>query len=84
MGHWTVREAAHLLNRAQFGFSPAELERAARDGMEATLTRLFETQPESNEFTRAELSLREAAISTGSIDHLKIWWLYRMQFRRTR
>ena len=79
-GHWTVREAAHLLNRAQFGFSPAELERAARDGMEATLSRLLEPQPESNEFTRAERSLREAAISTGSIDQLKIWWLYRMQF----
>ena len=77
---WTRREAAHLLSRTQFGFTPAELDRATDEGMEATLKRLTETQPESTDFSRAEMSLRQAAISTGSIDNLKIWWLYRMRY----
>ena len=77
---WTHREASHLLSRAQFGFTPAELDRATNEGMDATLTRLTEVQPESTDFSRAETSLRQAAISTGSIDNLKIWWLYRMRY----
>ncbi len=77
---WTHREAAHLLSRTQFGFTPAELERATNEGLEATLKRLTETQHESPDFSRAETSLRQAAISTGSIDNLKIWWLYRMRY----
>ena len=77
---WTHREASHLMSRAQFGFTPDELDRATREGMNATLQRLTEVQPESTDFARAETSLRQAAISTGSIDNLKIWWLYRMRY----
>ncbi len=77
---WTYREASHLLSRAQFGFTPAELDRAISEGMEATLKRLTEIQPEPTDFERSETSLRQAAISTGSIDNLKIWWLYRMRY----
>ena len=79
-GSWTSREAVHLLNRLQFGFTPAELDRVTSDGLDATLDRLLTTQPESSEFSRAETSLRQAAISTGSIDNLKVWWLYRMRY----
>ena len=79
-GAWTARDAAHLLNRAQFGFTPAELDRATNDGFEATLRRLLDPQPESLEFLQADSSLRQAAINTGNLDHLKIWWLYRMRF----
>ena len=79
-GAWTAREAAHLLNRAQFGFTPAELDRATNDGFEVTLQRLLDPQPESLEFLQADASLRQAAINTGNLDHLKIWWLYRMRF----
>ncbi len=77
---WTHREAAHLLNRTQYGFTPGELDRAVTDGLDATLNRLLDPQPESTEFSRAEAALREAAISTGGIDNLKIWWLYRMRY----
>ena len=79
-GKWTYREAAHLLNRTQFGFTPAELDRATSDGLDAVLQRLLEPQPESAEFSKAETSLRQTAISTGNISDLKIWWLYRMRF----
>lgn len=77
---WTEREAAHLLNRVQFGFTPAELDRVTRDGLKATLERLLTPQQETDEFVRAETTLKQAAISTGSIEQLKIWWLYRMRY----
>ena len=78
-GAWTHREAAHLLSRAQYGFTPAELDRSVTDGLDAVLNRLLDIQPESTEFSLAESALRQAAISTGGIDSLKIWWLYRMR-----
>lgn len=77
---WTEREAAHLLNRVQFGFTPAELDRVTRDGLKGTLERLLTPQPETEEFVRAETTLRQAALSTGSIEQLKIWWLYRLRY----
>ena len=77
---WTSREAAHLLNRLQYGFTPEELDRAVSDGLEATIQRLTERQPESDEFQRAEAMLRQAAINSSSIESLKIWWLYRMRY----
>jgi uncharacterized protein (DUF1800 family) len=79
-GAWTSREAAHLLNRAQFGFTPEELRRATAERLDATLKRLLEPQPESPDFSLAQSTLRQAAISTGSIENLKIWWLYRIRY----
>lgn len=77
---WTTAEAAHLLTRAQFGFTPAELDRAAKDGLAATVDRLLSPQPESAEFRTAEQALRESALATADIADLKTWWLYRMRF----
>jgi uncharacterized protein (DUF1800 family) len=77
---WTAAEAAHLLARAQFGLSPAELDRSVKEGLPATVERLLQPQPESAEFQTAEAALREAALATSAIDELKIWWLYRMRF----
>ena len=78
---WTEREAAHLLNRTQFGFTPAELDRATSEGLDATLKRLLRALSRNLiEFAQAEAALRQTAISTGNISDLKIWWLYRMRF----
>lgn len=77
-GAWTAREAAHLLTRAQFGFSPAELDQATQGGLASTLDRLMMPQPETAEFQQAEAALRKTAFATGEISDLKIWWLYRM------
>lgn len=77
-GVWTHQEAAHLLGRAQFGFSVAELDRAAQEGSTETIQRLLTRQPETDEFQRAESALRKTALATGDINDLKIWWLYRM------
>lgn len=75
---WSGREAAHLLGRAQFGFTPKELDAAIRDGLAATVDRLLQPQQESAEFQQAEDALRKTALSTGDIADLKVWWLYRM------
>ena len=77
---WTIEDAAHLLSRAQFGYSPEELDEATADGRDATVQRLVGTQAESTEFAHADATLSQTAISTGNINDLKIWWLYRMRF----
>lgn len=71
-------DAVHLLSRLQFGVHPAELERAVRDGLDATLDRLLTPQPESESFRRTEQALRAAAYATSEIGPLKTWWHYRM------
>ena len=75
---WTHRDATHLLWRAQFGASAAEINRAQKDGLAQTLARLLAPQPESAEFTTVEPLLRQTAIDTGAISDLQAWWLYRM------
>ncbi len=70
--------AAHLLRRLQFGVNPEEIDRAVREGLDATLDRLFTPQPETAEFTASQAALRDAAVATASIQDLKAWWLHRM------
>ena len=77
-GAWTVREAAHLLGRAQFGYTPSELDHATTAGLNDTVDRLLASLPESPEFLQADAVLRKTAFATGEITDLKIWWLYRM------
>jgi uncharacterized protein (DUF1800 family) len=77
---WTRRDATHLLWRAQFGASAAEINRAQKDGLAQTLARLLAAQPESAEFTTVEPLLRQTAIDTGAIGDLQAWWLYRMHY----
>lgn len=44
-GQWTSREAAHLLRRACFGASKAQLNQAVADGLQTTITKLFAARP---------------------------------------
>ncbi|MCE2806001.1 MAG: DUF1800 domain-containing protein [Gemmataceae bacterium] len=75
---WTKADAAHLLRRAQYGASAAEMDQAHRAGPAATLDRLCAIQPESAEFIRADDLLRKTALDTGSTANLQAWWLHRM------
>lgn len=77
-GAWTVRDAVHLLSRAQFGFTAAELEVATKNSLDDSVERLLMPQPESLEFQHAQAALRQTALATSEINDLKIWWLYRM------
>jgi uncharacterized protein (DUF1800 family) len=75
---WTRRDATHLLWRTQFGASEAEIEQATEAGLEKTLDRLLTPQEESPDFESSDRLLRQVAVDTGNISHLKAWWLYRM------
>lgn len=75
---WDELTATHLLTRAGFGASHADIQRAVSDGLDATVKRLTTLQPESASFRSAEKLLRVAAIDSGNINNLKAWWLYRM------
>ncbi len=75
---WTRREATHLLWRCAGGASHAEITTAVADGLEKTLDRLLNPQPESLEFVTTEKLLHRAAQASGSIEALKHWWLYRL------
>ncbi|MCH8173063.1 MAG: DUF1800 domain-containing protein [Proteobacteria bacterium] len=43
-----------------------------------SLDRLLTPQHESPEFESSDRLLRQLAVDTGNINHLKAWWLYRM------
>lgn len=77
-GGWMFQDAAHLLRRTQFGASAEDMERSARDGLDATLDRLLTQQNESAEFRTTAALLRRTASDTRDIVDLKAWWLYRM------
>ena len=44
-GPWTQRQATHLLRRASFGATPAQIASVVDQGMEATITQLFTDLP---------------------------------------
>ncbi|MFP6899939.1 MAG: DUF1800 family protein, partial [Opitutales bacterium] len=77
---WSPRDATHLLWRAQFGATAAEIERAHRDGLAPTLDRLLNSREESEEFQEIDEILRETAYDTGSVGDLQAWWLHRMHY----
>ncbi|MBK8955760.1 MAG: DUF1800 domain-containing protein [Saprospiraceae bacterium] len=45
-GPWNYQSAAHLLRRAMFGPSHAQIQQAVSDGLELTLDKLFVKQPD--------------------------------------
>lgn len=75
---WTAKDAAHLLRRAQWGASAAEVARAVTEGLDKTLDRLFAPPAEPESFATAAALLRQTAEDAADIGQLKTWWLYRM------
>ena len=72
--------ASHLLRRLQYGVKLEEIDRAVAEGLDSTIDRLLSVQSESDEFQRADASLRQTAYAASSITGLKAWWLYRMLY----
>ncbi|MGL5095173.1 MAG: DUF1800 domain-containing protein, partial [Planctomycetia bacterium] len=80
------RDAAHLLTRAQFGASPAEIDAAVDAGLPATLERLLNPDAApapTSSFAEIDALLRESALAAGALDRLKAWALHRMLYSPT-
>lgn len=76
-GPWDRRHACHLLRRAGFAPSEAEIQAALSDGMPATVERLTSAAADSSRHDELDLT-GEAIAARGSIEKLAAWWLLRM------
>lgn len=77
--HFDARKAAHLLRRAGFGAPTVDVERAMKLGPETTVDALLDFDATTDEFASLAESLEGTIVDFGNVDHLRSWWLYRMQ-----
>jgi uncharacterized protein (DUF1800 family) len=75
---WDANAARHLLRRAAWSAQPAEVERAVREGLRATLERLFPAEPARLEkprliarFEASTMSMQLQMIGTTGDDRLR-------------
>src|SRR5829696_5722800 len=71
----TRREMAHLLRRAGFGATPAELDAAARLGYDATVERLLHPERVADD---VDARLAALDLDVSRADSMRLAWLYRM------
>jgi hypothetical protein len=74
---WGRKWAAHLLRRAGFGASRADLLHADRLGHQGTLDWLLRGSPGADEVRETLNDVGRVAADAG-IDELRAWWLYAM------
>jgi hypothetical protein len=83
-GPWDRNAAAHLLRRAGFGASRAEIDAALDKGLEAAVEDLFDEQEtQESEFTETFERISGSFIDFADIGQLQTWWCYRMAQTRT-
>lgn len=75
---WSKPKAAHLLRRATFGASGAQLDAATSSNPTAVVEQLLDSSNESADFQQQMQSLLSAALATGNSKQLAAWWVYRM------
>jgi uncharacterized protein (DUF1800 family) len=74
---WGRKWAAHLLRRATFGASRADLLLAEKLGLQATLDLLLHGRPAAEDLDETLTDVGRVAAEQG-IDQLRGWWLYCM------
>ncbi len=83
-GGWSSADTAHLLWRLGFGALARDVADATKLGLSAALDKYIPANgarpAESAEFLATEPVLRRAALSSGDVNQLKAWWLYRMRY----
>lgn len=88
---WSAVAAAHLLRRAGFGGTPAEVQQLAALSPAQAVARLVDTPEEEPELERAILAegstlalVEDATRGNGRdpIDVLRAWWLFRLAHTR--
>ncbi len=75
---WDHRMAAHLLRRAGFGVSPAELNRCVELGFQGTVDALFDRSAEQT-FDDEMKPIERVLASSQDPQQLASWWLLRMR-----
>jgi len=74
---WGRKWAAHLLRRAGFGPSRADLRQAERLGLQGTLDLLLHGEPRARELRETLTDVGRVAADHGA-EELRAWWLYGM------
>jgi uncharacterized protein (DUF1800 family) len=77
---WDEKKAGHLLRRAGFGFTLAELEAAVNDGPKKTLARLLAPAEGMERFEKDLAPIEEVIARTNNGGQLRAWWLTRMLY----
>jgi uncharacterized protein (DUF1800 family) len=77
---WDLAKVAHLHRRAGFGATWPELQRDLRDGPSVSVDRYLTPRAPTAEERQVLDGLRQGAVSFGSPDRLKAWWLYRVLY----
>ncbi|HMP01222.1 MAG TPA: DUF1800 domain-containing protein [Gemmatales bacterium] len=75
---WDLRKAGHLLRRAGFGATRAELDEAGAAGPEATIERLLQGGPGGAEFDELAEQMASHIAQTNADEPMRAWWLYLM------
>jgi uncharacterized protein (DUF1800 family) len=81
---WDHHTAAHLLRRAGFGASKAEISRAVDQGLAATIDALFAEAPEQEaEFQETFSRISGQLADFTDLGQMQTWWVYRLLRTKT-
>lgn len=76
---WDRKKARHLLQRAGFGAATDDVGKAVKDGMDATVKRLFDpNEAQEKEFQETFARVSNTLLDFADIGQLQAWWCYRM------
>ena len=79
---WDHRRVVHLHRRAGFAATWAEIQRDLKDGPEASIGRVLAGTSRiggvPEEFEATSTLLADSAVTSGDVNRLKAWWIFRM------
>lgn len=79
MHPFDARQAAHLLRRAGFGATPADVAAAVERGLDDTIDGLFQEEPgETDGFAALFEQVQGRLLNFGDANLCRAWWVHRM------
>lgn len=75
---WNSKLAAHLMRRAGFGASPAELQTLVKSGPGKSVQSIFSGLAEPADYLQQVDAIAHAALATSNPRQLSAWWMHRM------
>src|SRR4051812_35095696 len=77
---FNLRWAGHLYRRAAFGGTLDELRRAVKEGLQATIDRLFNGDRDAANYEPLISASGASIAQSGDENNLRGWWLYAMLY----